>query len=355
MGLTTSAAIVRRHSSRWGDEQGLSMVEILVTMFVTLVVMAGSFRAFDDARRASEIVALVADGNQNLRAAIVQITRDVMQTGRELPNAGIPIPSGSNSTPVRRPGPPNTALAFPATWTVLPSVCPGSGLGPTINDVATDFITVLFADPTLELNAWPLAAVASNGSSMTVDSRTAIDGATNGLRQGDLIWFTNAIGNAVQTVTSVSGRVVQFAAGNANDTFGLNARTASQGTILQIRTGTTFPPTSATRVLMVTYYLDTVTAPGQMRLMRRVGFNTPRLLGVGIENLQASYDIVDGTTNPTNQVDAVAPNTPSQIRKLNLFVSERSGAAFSGTRQALRTSVATQISMRSMSFVDRYR
>ena len=89
--------------------------------------------------------------------------------------------------------------------------------------------------------------------------------------------------------------------------------------------------------------------------MRRVGFGTPRLLGVGIENLQATYDIVDGTTNPTNQTDAVAPNTQSQIRKLNLFVSEQSVAAFSVTRQVLRSSVATQVSMRSMSFVDRYK
>ena len=340
--------------SYWREERGLSLVEVMVTLVITLVVLAGSFRAVDDVRKAVEIGALVSENNQSLRAAVIQITRDVMQTGRELPNAGIPVPSGAGSAALRRPAPPNVTLTFPTAWGVLPSVCPGSGLGPTINDVATDLITVLYADPTIDLNQWPLTAVATNGATMTVDSRTPIDGATNGLRPGDLIWFTNAVGNAIQTVTGVSGQGVGFAS-DASDTFGLNARTAAQGTILQIRSGATFPPTSATRVLMVSYYIDTATVAGQMRLMRRVGFGTPRLVGMGIENLQATYDIVDGTTNPTNRADAVSPNTPSQIRKLNLFVAEQSSTAFSATRRLLRSSVATQVSMRSMSFVDRYR
>jgi prepilin-type N-terminal cleavage/methylation domain-containing protein len=338
----------------WRDQRGFSLIEVAVTLLVTLVVLAGSFRAFDDARKAIELGTLVSDNTQSVRAAVVQITRDVMQTGRELPNAGIPVPSGTGSAAVRRPAPPGATLTFPTSWGVLPSVCTGQRLGPTINGVQTDIITVLYADPTLDLNQWPLTAVASNGSTMTVDSRTAINGATNGLRPGDLIWFTNAVGNAIQTVTGVNGQIVSFAA-DSSDAFGLNARSASQGTILQIRSGTTFPPTSATRVLMVSYYIDTVTAAGQMRLMRRVGFGAARLVGVGVENLQATYDIVDGTTNPTNQAEALSPNNPSQIRKLNLFVAEQSSSSFSATRQKLRSTVATQISMRSMSFVDRYR
>jgi len=226
MGLTTCSASVRRSGSRWRDQRGMSLIELLVTVVITLIVLAGSFRAFDDARKATEVASLVADGNQNLRAVVVQITRDVMQTGRELPNAGIPVPTGTNSAAVRRPGPPDTNLTFPTTWGVLPSVCPGSGLGPTINNVATDLITVLYADPAIDLNQYPLTALASDGSTMTVDSRTAISGATNGIRPGDLIWFTNAVGNAVQTVTGVSGQVVQFASGSVNDEFGLLAALA---------------------------------------------------------------------------------------------------------------------------------
>jgi prepilin-type N-terminal cleavage/methylation domain-containing protein len=346
--------MARRTGQNLGDERGLSLVEVMVTLAITLVVLAGSFRTLEDARRATELTSLLADGNQNIRAAVTMITRDVMQTGRELPNAGIPVPSGSNFTAVKRPAPPSVTLTFPTAWGVLPSICPGAGLGPTINNVASDIITVLYSDPALDLNQYPLAAVANDGTTMTVDARTPVSGTSTALQPGDLIWFTNAVGNAVQTVTGVNGQVVSFA-NNASDTFGLNARTATAGTILKIRSGTTFPPTSATRVLMVSYYLDSTTVPGQPRLMRRVGFNTPRIIGQFIDNLQATYDIVDGTTAITNQAEAVAPNTPSQIRKLNLFVSQTSQSQLSITRQLLRSSVATQVSLRSMSFVDRYR
>ncbi|MCX6551403.1 MAG: prepilin-type N-terminal cleavage/methylation domain-containing protein, partial [Acidobacteria bacterium] len=82
----------------WRHEGGISLIEVMVTVIVMLVVLAGSFRALEDARRATEVTALVADGNQNLRVAVVQITRDVMQTGRELPNAGIPVPTGAGAT-----------------------------------------------------------------------------------------------------------------------------------------------------------------------------------------------------------------------------------------------------------------
>jgi hypothetical protein len=106
---------------------------------------------------------------------------------------------------------------------------------------------------------------------------------------------------------------------------------------------------------MVTYYIDTTTVAGQFRLMRRVGFGTPRLIAQGIDSLQATYDIVDGTVNPTNQVEAVAPNSPVQIRKVNLVLAARSDVTMPQTKQLLRLSVSTQVSLRAMSFVDRYK
>jgi len=338
----------------WRDGAGFTLVEVVVTLAISLVVLAGAFRAFDDARVVAELTSLSADGTQNLRAAVVQMTRDIIQTGRELPNAGIPIPF-STSSAVKRPGRPGTNQTFPTTWETLPSVCPGSGLGPTINGVATDMITVFFSDQTLDLNQYPLTDLQTDGSRVTVDSRTDVSRVSNGLNPGDLIWFTNAIGNAVQTVTRVSAQRVYFSSGDAADVYGLNARTAPQGTILQIRSGTTFPVTSATRVVPVTYYLDATTVAGQVRLMRRVGFGTPRLVAVGIDNLQITFDVVDGTTNPANQPEPVSPNTPSQIRKVNLWISERPESGFSVTRRLLRSNVATQVSLRSMSYFDRYR
>ena len=348
---------MRTTDRMWHSERGMSLVEVLLTLTITLIISLGALSAYNESRKAITAGTVLAGSNQNLRASINLMSRDLIQTGRELPNAGIPTPSGTGSVAIKRPGIPGTDLTIPAAWgNVLPAICPGPGLGPTISGVATDLVQNMFADGTLALNQYPLTSVLSDGSRMTVDARTNIKDAATGLRPGDQIWFTNAVGDAIQTVTRVSGQDVYFAAGDpTNDPWGLNQRTAAAGTVLNIRTGTTFPLTSATRVTMVTYYIDTTTVAGQFRLMRRVGFSTPRLIAMGIDNVQATYDIVDGTTNPTSRDDAVAPNTPVQIRKVNLFLAARSDVTLPQTRQLLRLSVSTQVSLRAMSFVDRYK
>jgi prepilin-type N-terminal cleavage/methylation domain-containing protein len=337
------------------SERGFSLVEMLITLTVTLVIMAGAFRAYDDGRKVVAAGTTLADVNQDLRSTVNLISRDLIQTGRELPNGGIPMPSGTGSVPVLRPGPlgpTGGGLTFPVSFDgVLPAICPGPDLGPVINGVTTDILTNLMADSTLALNQYPLASVQADGSRMTVDARTNINDAATGLRAGDLIWFTNAVGDAIQTVTRVQGQDVYF---DANDPFLFNQRTAAAGTILNIKSGTTFPPTSATRVIMITYYIDAVSVPGQFRLTRQVGFGTPRLIAMGIDNMQVTYDIVDGVTNPVNQPDAVDPYNPVQIRKVNLFLAGRSELRTTQTQAPLRLSVATQVSLRAMSFVDRY-
>ena len=45
---------------------------------------------------------------------------------------------------------------------------------------------------------------------------------------------------------------------------------------------------------------------------------------------------------------------PERIRKVNVTLSSRGRQALRGSRQVLRTSLLTQISLRSLSFVDRY-
>lgn len=343
-----------RRVGRRAGEAGFSLMEVMVTTALALIVISGAFQAFDDARKASDTTALIADGNQNLRAAVAQITRDALQTGREIPAGGIPIPFGTNAVPIRRPGPGTAVLTFPDTWEVLPGICPGPSLGPTVEGVATDIITVLYSDPTLPLNDWPLASVRADGTRATVDARTSISEARTRVVPGDLIWFTNAYGSAIQTVTSVTDQTMYFASGVAEDAFGLNQRTASQGTILQIRGGTEFPATSALRIVMVSYYLDTTTVPDVPRLIRRVNFGEPRPIAIGINALQATYDLVDGGAALTNLEDVVEPNSPMQVRKLNLSISSVTRSRFSQTRQPVRSSVTTQVSLRSMSFVDRY-
>lgn len=357
------------------SEAGFTLAELLVVSMLTVVVLGGSVKAFIDMRRVSETARGMVDMNQNLRAGLTLMTRDLMQAGRTIQPSGIPLPTGGGS-PIKRPAPSTTAT-FPTTWGTLVGIAPGAGLGPTINGTATDVVTLTYEDPTVFtttgepeprlLNHFPLVTIASNGSSMVVNSLMNIGAGTNPIQTGDLIVFTNAVGTqAIQQVTSRSGQIVNFASGSA-DLFGLNQRTAPNGTILNLRTGSpaVFPPAclaiitgtpcsiKAQRVVMVSYYIDATTVPSNPRLVRRVNMGTARPISMGVENLQASYDLIDGATNPTNVKTPVAPNSNQQIRNVNLFLGARQTMNIGGEKP-LRNGAATQISLRSMSFYDRY-
>ena len=333
-------------------QSGFTLVELLVAMAITLVVVAATLGAFNDALRANEAVTLLADMDQNLRAGMNLVIRDLIQTGEMIPTGGIPIPSGAGAQPINRPSPVGSAYTFDTTWTALPAISPGASMGPVLLGQTTDMLTVLYGDNFLPLNQTQLASIADNGSSATVDPGTPITGINNAIRPGDLIMFSNAQGNAIQQVTSVAGQTMNFA---TTDAFNLNKRSAGQGTIMQLKTGSVWPPTTAARIWMITYYLDPTTNPRQPRLMRQVNFNPARPVAEVIENLQVSYDLVDNVTNPTNVKQPASVNSANQINKVNLSMSARSNNRFGKTGQYLRNSLSTQVSIRSLAYVDQYK
>ena len=70
----------------------------------------------------------------------------------------------------------------------------------------------------------------------------------------------------------------------------------------------TFVTTTASRVRMISYYIDSVTDPLRPRLVRRMNNGSAttfdNTLGTAVafdvENLQITYDLADGVTNPAN-------------------------------------------------------
>jgi hypothetical protein len=282
------------------------------------------------------------------------VVRDMIQTGTSIPRGGVSIPGGVGSVPVQRPGPANGVgpWLFPATWEVLPAVMPGNSLGPALIGVQTDVITLMYADPTIQLNQFPLDALSADGSIATVNAGTNIGG-PDGIRIGDIILYMNGMGNTIQMVTAVAGQVITCAPG---DVMNLNQPGAERGSITDLQsTPGVYPPTTAVRVQMVSYYVDTVTDPAMPRLVRRVGLGPELAIAMGIENIQVTFDLVDGVTNPTNVVDPVAPNSPHQIRKINFFLAARSLERNAYSLDFMRTTMATQVGLRSLSYTDRYR
>lgn len=336
------------------NDTGFTLSETLIAMALTLVVISAAVNAFTSSMRLADTSRIVSEMNQNLQAGMSLVVRDMIQTGTSVPRGGISIPGGLNSVPVNRPGPANGLgpWVFPAAWEVLPAVIPGGGIGPQLNGVRTDVISLMYADPTLALNQFPLAAIAADGTNATVNAATNLGG-PDGIRDGDIILFMNGMGNTIQMVTGVNNQVITFA---DNDPMRLNQRAAERGSIMDLQTAPgVFPPTTAVRLLMISYYIDNITDPGLPRLVRRVNMGPELAIAMGLENIQITFDLVDGVLNPSNIETPVDPNSPHQIRKINLFLSARSLDRNPNSRDFMRNSMATQVGLRSLSYTDRYR
>jgi prepilin-type N-terminal cleavage/methylation domain-containing protein len=391
-------------------EAGFTLIEMMVTMAITLIIMGGTMAAMSNAMRSSETARLMTGMNAGLRTAADIMVRDMLQVGQGLPSGRtIDIPAGAGSTEVIIPGAPLTppvTRTMPKTWDSstgtwkqaeeMTAIIPGPGAGPTINGVATDTITVLEADGAFlsTISDYDVNLTALDTTSMSVDPSVDIsNGGADDLHAGDLIMLQKATSTTLVQVTSTDGvQKVFFASG---DSLNLNQTTGATGTLKQhvgtlpscaspptlpalctseAKTGS-FVPSTATRVRMIVYYIDNVTDPTRPRLVRRINNGDPTTydnlkygtaVAFDIENLQISYDLVDGVTNPANVkmtsadlggTGRCAPNacSPNNIRKVNISLTGRSRTPMKQTRQFFRNTITTQVSLRSMSFIDRYK
>jgi len=356
------------------SESGFSMLELLVSTAISLIVLGTAMMAFKDGVGMNELATQVADASQNLRSGANLLVRDLMQTGRGIPIGGISIPLASaGATPILRPSPPGLSYFFNnTTATTLSAVTTGAQLGPTVDGRATDIVTLLMGDPILDdylgqplqvnVSTTPgsVPKLAADGSSFSVGTNTGWIGGDllNGrapVKSGDLILFTNPNGStAIQTVTRVDASNVYFEV-NSNDTFNLNQRTVTAGSITQI-VGTVL---TVQRVIMCTYYVDAPSG-GEPRLMRRLNQFAGQALAGVVEDLELSYDVVDGTINPTDVRDL--PYTASGvtysanlIRKANVHIGVRSEVKSMRQQDYRRNHLSTVVSLRNLAFVDRYR
>ncbi len=360
-------------------QSGFTLIEFIVSMGITLLVMATALETFRDAIKTSDRVSQMSEMSDNLRAGLNLMVQDMIQAGSGVPTGGIPIPNTSNgATPAcntgftpKRPSP-TAGTFFPACNFVLAAIEPGSNMGPqitspdTLPGVQTDIITFLYADPADDFNnvqinsaACP-GTISANGDTATFSTNAGcVNFSTTdfNVSPGDLILFSNAKGMAIQTVTSLtnSGQVLKFVTGDA---FGFNQSGQPNGTMIQMQSSPgVYPQTSATRIWMISYYLDNTTVPNNVRLVRQVNFNPAQPVGETLENLQFTYNFVDGVTNPSNQASIPAGLSENQIRAVNILLGVRSPVAsfLNNSRRYLRSNLQTQVSLRSMAYVNQYK
>jgi type II secretory pathway pseudopilin PulG len=370
-------------------EAGYSLMELLVATALMLIIVGTLMKTLSDAAYANEGVTLLANSQENLRAAMNYMVKDIIEAGEGLPQGGITIPNAAtvlNPTPavasiINRPGPVGGPATFPASYTTLPAITDGFQQGPlavTPNPNVpggillgnpTDFITIVYADTSIldvannTLDSFPVylapsagppasagcgGKILADGSSVTFDKACITLPTDNTqISPGDLIMFTNANGTTLQTVSSAVGQVVNFL---PNDAFGLNATGQPSGTILNIQNGVAspggpYPPTTCTRIWMITYYLNTANQSRPM-LMRQINFQPAQPVAEVIEDLAIAYDINGGLAS-TGQI---APSSPNSVRKVNLSLGSRSDSAFTRNQAYFRNNLQTQVSVRSLAF-----
>ena len=355
------------------SEAGFSLMELLAATAIGLVVIGTAMTTFKDALGMTNVATNLSDASQNLRGGTNLLVRDLTETGRGIPTGGIPIPSGAGTGPINRPSPPGLAYTFDnINATTITAVVTGRSKGPTIDGRATDMVTMLTVDPILDtaingpLQVQPsntpgsVPKLAADGSSLTVtaNEQTWIAGdPANGrapVKKGDLLLFTDIAGDAaIQTVTRTDTYSVYFDS-NGDDLFSFNQRLAPAGSITQILG----QALTVTRVNMYTYYVDP--GSGVPRLMRQYNFSTPQALAGVVEDLELTYDIVDGSVNPVAKPDLPlslngVTYSANQIRKVNVHVGVRSEDMSLRTHDYLRTHLSTVVSLRNLAYVDRYK
>jgi hypothetical protein len=355
-------------------EDGFTLSELLVSTTIMLLATGAALTTFRQGLMINDSAAQIGDTNQNLRAGTNQLMRDLMMAGRIIGPEGIPMPSGAGVQAFNRPGPTGSNLTFSLivdtdTTLNLPSISSGYELGPMINGSKTDVVTILTVDEFMPIlqskSSGSLAAnegkISATGADITLptNSQWLVADTTNDtqpINVGDLVLFKNPNGMAIQAITSKDATHVYFA---NTDWFKFNQLTAPQVPILLMNAPTQL--TSMFRVLMITYYVDNVTTPGTPRLTRVLNHYTPQALAGVVEDLDLTYDLVDGIYNPTKipslpytDVAHSVTYNANQIRKVNIHMGVRSEQFSKPAQDYVRNHITTAVDARSLASVDRY-
>jgi len=236
----------------------------------------------------------------------------------------------------------------------------------------------LMADNTF-LNV-PLAAVATT----TVDLQTAANGAPANISTGpdrvstgQLMMISKGSFSTLVQVTAVNTTTRRLTFANG-DSLNLNQSGAASGNLPALNAAAPVnnaAATNITRIRMITYYVDAAADPRHPRLVRRINNGNPTTfnntlgtaVAMDIENFQLSFDISNGTNNPGNvkmiagdltTAGACSPVAcaSTQIRKVNIALSGRNRTLGNNPRTLpLRNTLQSQVALRGMAFVDRYR
>jgi prepilin-type N-terminal cleavage/methylation domain-containing protein len=369
------------------SQRGFSLLELLVASAIGVIAVMAMTQMFDMAMHTTMTVTQRADTQENMRAGIELMTKDISMAGAGLPSGGLQLANTSGATKVAC----NQSATCYVTGDVYPNsgtgtqnymygLLPGFGNGVQSAAVITsapaavnDSLTTIYCDYNFGLSNFNFTFPSSTQATVSVVNAAVTPNniiAPGGLNVGDLLLFVvstpgngkTAQGNSVaQTAAAVaeitglpSNTTINFAAADA-----LNFNQTGPNSLATIASsyvaGTTI---SVCRLYAVTYFLQVPTAGGTVqspRLMRQVNGLTAVPVADNIINLQFSYDLVSSSTglmNANQSNPLAAGESPALIQKVNIWVMGQS-ITNAGTR-AQSMYLATSVSARNMSFCNSY-
>jgi prepilin-type N-terminal cleavage/methylation domain-containing protein len=367
-------------------EGGFSLLEMVVAMALGTIVLGAAVSIYIQGVNATWTVSQRAELQQDFRAASNLLTNDLSLAGAGLgQGASIQLPTSATlplygcaqttGTCYINSGAGET-YPVQGTTPYLYGLLPGYQEGPTVNTMATDIVTVVYADPTFALDCYTASVTNSTTVTFTlpgtlsctlptnISTPQAVNDAGVGLTAGDLVWFTFGTSNVVAEVTTAatSGGVVVFASG---DKLKMNQASSAARSLASKTTGTTG---TAERILVITYYLDSSVTP--TRLMRQVSGHTPMPVAENVVYLNFTYDLFNTTTttaavgcpNPGAITPACANGSssglfPNQITKINIMHmdmdSSVNGSGFAQKGYS-RMDLQTSVSARNLTYVNNY-
>jgi prepilin-type N-terminal cleavage/methylation domain-containing protein len=370
------------------SQRGFSLLELMVASSIGLIAVMAMTQMFRVGMNATFTVTQRAETQQNMRAAIELMTKDISMAGAGLPSGGLQLATAGGNTKVacNQGGTCYVPADTYPNGNFMYGLLPGFGNGVQSAAVITaapaatnDSITSIYCDYNFPLSNFTFTFPTTTSATVAVVNAAVTPNnilAPGGLNVGDLLLFlVSTPGNgktaqgtsAAQTaavVAEITGLpnnlTIDFASGDAlNFNQAAGAANSLAATITNLGSGLgAGNQVTVCRLYAVTYFLQVPPAGGTVqtpRLMRQVNGLTAVPVADNIINLQFSYDVINSVagTMSANQSNPIGAGlSPALIQKVNMWVMGQSLTSGGNKNQSMY--LASSVSARNLSFCNSY-
>ncbi len=372
--------------------RGFSLIELLLAMAIGLIILGSVTQLFKNGMGASRVVSQRAEMQDNVRAAINMIAKDVTLAGAGIPSGGATLPYGNGNNGLSLFGKdtnlktwlnnntyPTGNFGTPAApvdnymYGLLPGPANGMEKGGAVKIPATnqaaDAITSIYVDYAFPLNQYTATFANKKGTGVNltipvpapIPALPAFINGPGGIQVGDLILLSSNGTSAIAEITNVTALGMTFA---DLDPLNINQSGLTAGgggniyySLCNGGDCTTSASPTIYRIYAVTYFVEVPAVAGQLpKLMRQVDGHPAQPVADNIISLKFTYDVCDGTINTPNCAgisDVFGSGyTPNNIHKVDISVMGQSILSYGNQAQSMQ--LTTSVSTRDLTFKDRY-